>query len=104
VALLGIAQRKIRASRGHIGTDRRPRKSLPTIVKTLGDRIQISRYEKGLLQKELAKRMGVTLSRIKALESDLRSPNDEEIGYARHTAGIANEPISKIHHELLYES
>jgi len=38
VALLGNTQRNIRVSRDHIRTNRRPRKTLPTIVKTLGDR------------------------------------------------------------------
>ena len=78
VALLGIAQRKIRASRGHIGTNRRPRKSLPTTVKTLGDRIQVCRYEKGLLQSELAEKMGITIEAIQLLENDLRVPKDKE--------------------------
>jgi hypothetical protein len=60
VLVLGITQRQIRVSRGHIPTNRQPRKSLPTSILTLGDLIQVKRYEKKLTLRQLAPKMGIT--------------------------------------------
>ena len=74
VALLDIAHRTVRAARSQIATRGRPRKSLPTAIKTLGDRIQVRRFELGLLQSELAAKLKVPISLLQAWEEDVQDP------------------------------
>jgi DNA-binding transcriptional regulator YiaG len=52
--------------------NRLPRKSVPTITNILGDRIQIKRFEKGLLQTELATKLGVFVELLKVWDEDVR--------------------------------
>lgn len=78
VALLGIADRSINVSRGHILPNRKPRKSFPTIVKTLGDHLQVKRAEKGFSLAELAGKARVTKSTILRWEVDAEVPNDSQ--------------------------
>jgi len=88
VALLGIAQRQIRASRVHIPTDRYRRKSLPTSIKTLGDLIQIKRYEKRLTLWEVAQRMGIPTAQVRAWERDDDKPNEQQTDELAKTLGF----------------
>ncbi len=78
VARSGFALRKIQASRSCIPSNRRPRKSMPTTLKTLGDHIQVRRFEEGLLQSELAEKMGVTTSLIQLWENDDCLPDERQ--------------------------
>jgi len=75
---LGIAQRQIRVSRAHISTDRYRRKSLPTSIKTLGDLIQIKRFEKRLTLWQVAQRMGIPTAQVRAWERDDDKPNEQQ--------------------------
>jgi ribosome-binding protein aMBF1 (putative translation factor) len=75
---LGITQRTIRASRSHIPSNRRAWKAFPTTLKTLGDCIKAKRFEKGLLQRELAEKLGVSKLRVKLWEHDQRVPNEAQ--------------------------
>jgi ribosome-binding protein aMBF1 (putative translation factor) len=65
IQLLGFTQRQIRVSRSHIPTYRNPRKLFPTTLKTPGDHIKAKRFEKGLLQSELAEKLGVSVRLVK---------------------------------------
>jgi ribosome-binding protein aMBF1 (putative translation factor) len=67
--VLGIAQRTIRVSRSYISTNRKPRKSLPKSVQTLGDLIQIKRYEKRFTLWRLAQKMGIATATVRAWEN-----------------------------------
>jgi ribosome-binding protein aMBF1 (putative translation factor) len=78
IGLLGIAHRTIRASRSHIQTNRRPRKRFPESIKTLGDRIRVARLEKGLIQKELAKKLGIPTRHVIRWEQDKREPTQAQ--------------------------
>jgi DNA-binding transcriptional regulator YiaG len=78
VALLGIAQRTITVSGSHISSKRHRRKIFPTVLKTLGDRIHVKRVEKGLLQGQLGRKLGVAREVVMDWERDLRTPNDDE--------------------------
>jgi DNA-binding transcriptional regulator YiaG len=73
---LGIAQRTIRVSRRHIPTNRHPRKALPQAPKTLGDHIQVKRFEKGLTRSKLARMLEVPAELVTNWERDLKTPND----------------------------
>ena len=64
--------------RSQVSSHRRRRKSLPTIIKTVGDRIQVRRFEKGLLQSEVAAKLGVPISLVQAWEEDVQEPNQDE--------------------------
>ena len=79
VALLGIAQRQIRVSRAHIPVHTYRRKPLPTSIKTLGDLIQIKRYEKRLTLWQLAQKMGIATSLVCAWEKDTDRPNQQQL-------------------------
>ena len=79
VLVLGIAQRTIRVSRAHIPTDRQPRKPLPLSIQTLGDLIQVKRYEKNLTLRQLAQKMGIANASVKAWEEGSCSPDSEQI-------------------------
>jgi DNA-binding transcriptional regulator YiaG len=75
---LGIAQRKITVSRGHIPTNRHPRKALPKAPKTLGDHIQVKRFEKGLTRSKLARMLEVPRELVTNWEHDLGRPTAGE--------------------------
>jgi DNA-binding transcriptional regulator YiaG len=75
---LGITHRRIQVSRRHISIDRNPKKSIPVIVKTLGDQIQIKRYEKGLLQSQVAKALNVMTSLVKSWEDNSEKPTQAQ--------------------------
>jgi ribosome-binding protein aMBF1 (putative translation factor) len=75
---LGFAQRKIHASRSHIPTNRKPKKPVPTTIKTLGDYIQTKRFEKGLHQSQLAEALGVPQALIALWEKDRQAPTAEQ--------------------------
>jgi len=68
----------VRASRDHIPLNLKPRKHIPTIIKTLGDYIQTRRYEKGLHPYEIAKKMGIASSLVLAWERDESQPDDAQ--------------------------
>ncbi len=51
---------------------------MPTTLKTLGDHIQVRRFEEGLLQSELAEKMGVTTSLIQLWENDDCLPDERQ--------------------------
>jgi ribosome-binding protein aMBF1 (putative translation factor) len=89
VLLLGIAQRTIRLSRSHIPTNRRPRKSLPTSIQTLGDLIQVKRYEKKLTLWQLAQKMGITTASARAWNDGTGQPDIEQIALLRKHLGFA---------------
>jgi ribosome-binding protein aMBF1 (putative translation factor) len=78
VALLGIAQRQIRVSRAHIPSYTYRRKPLPTSIKTLGDLIQIKRYEKRLTLWQLAQKMGIAAQLIRAWEDETARPTQQQ--------------------------
>jgi ribosome-binding protein aMBF1 (putative translation factor) len=76
--VLAIAHRRIRASRSHISTNRIPTKALPTTVNTLGDRIMVKRFERGLSRAQLARLLGVMTKIVVQWENDLLLPHDCE--------------------------
>jgi hypothetical protein len=75
---LAFAQRTIHVSRRHIGTNRQPRKAVPTTPRTLGDHIYLKRYESRLKLTQVAAMAGVTVAVIKSFESDAELPNERE--------------------------
>jgi ribosome-binding protein aMBF1 (putative translation factor) len=75
---LGIAHRTIRISRGNISTTRRPRKAFPTTLETLGDCIYVARFEKGLLQSELAQKLQIPTTLVKRWEENMETPTETE--------------------------
>jgi DNA-binding transcriptional regulator YiaG len=76
---LGIAQRTIRLSRQPFVDNRNVRKAIPTTPKTLGDRLLLSRYKRGLKQDEMAKAMGVPVLLISKWERDICQPSGEQM-------------------------
>ena len=83
VVLLGIAQRQVRVSRSHIPAKRNSRKPLPTSVKTLGDLIHIKRYEKRLTRQQLAEKMGIAHTLIRAWERGASQPSEQQMEQLR---------------------
>jgi DNA-binding transcriptional regulator YiaG len=75
---------------GQIPANRKPRKPLPTIIKTLGDRIQVRRFEKGLLQSEVAEKLRVPISLVRAWENDVLEPNHDEWNRLAKVLGTSN--------------
>jgi ribosome-binding protein aMBF1 (putative translation factor) len=78
VALLGIAHSTIRASRRHIRCRRKHGKSVPKTIKTIGDLIKVRRYEKGLLQSQLAAKLRISPKVLQQWETDSRTPSAEQ--------------------------
>jgi len=78
VALLGIAHSIIRASRRHVPCRRKHGKSVPKTIKTRGDLIKVKRYEKGLLQSQLAAQLRVSPKVLQQWETDSRTPSAEQ--------------------------
>jgi DNA-binding transcriptional regulator YiaG len=72
---LGIAQRQIQVSRAHVPPTCYRRKPLPTSIKTLGDLIQIKRYEKCFTLWQLALKMGIPTRTVRAWERDADQPS-----------------------------
>jgi DNA-binding transcriptional regulator YiaG len=68
----------IHAYRGHISTNRRPRKGFPANIKTVGNSIYAKRFEAGLSKKALAAMLGVPKKLIREWESDLKMPTEAE--------------------------
>jgi len=52
---------------------------LPTNIQTLGDLIQVKRYEKGFTRGQLAAKMGIAVAKVKAWESNMERPNQQEM-------------------------
>lgn len=75
---MGIGQRSIRTSRAHISTERINKKVFPATLKTLGDHIRLKRFEKGLLQAEMAAKLGVSSQLVQQWEMDRRTPMDDQ--------------------------
>ncbi len=78
VALLGCAQRQIRASRSHLPVNRKPVKTFPTALKTLGDHIHAKRFEKGLQLGKLAEKLAIPASSVRRWETDLEKPSEAQ--------------------------
>jgi ribosome-binding protein aMBF1 (putative translation factor) len=78
---LGIAQRTIRVARNHIPINRKPRKSLPTSIQTLGDLIQVKRYEKKITLWQLAQKMGIATASVRAWEAGSSEPNSQQMAF-----------------------
>jgi len=74
-----IAQRQIRVSRAHIPAYCYRRKALPTSIKTLGNLIQIKRHERRLPVWQLALKMGIAAATVRAWESGVDCPNDQQM-------------------------
>jgi ribosome-binding protein aMBF1 (putative translation factor) len=89
VALLGIAQRQMRVSRVHIPAVWNRRKSLPTCIQTLGDLIQIKRYEKRLTVGQLAEKMGIAQTTIRAWERDGCEPDPQRLEALGEILGLS---------------
>ena len=53
-------------------------KAFPTTPKTLGDYIKARRFEKGILQRELAAKLGVRKVYIQLWEQDRKTPTEAE--------------------------
>ena len=86
---MGIAQRQIRVSRTHIPTPRIQRKPLPTSIQTLGDLIQVKRYEKRITLWQLAQKMGITSASVQAWENGTGQPNSQQIVLLTKQLGFA---------------
>jgi DNA-binding transcriptional regulator YiaG len=78
VALLGIAQRQVQVSRMHIPAKRQHRKPLPTSIQTLGDLIQVKRYEKRLTLGQLAQKMGIAPAEVRIWEQNGSYPDSDQ--------------------------
>jgi DNA-binding transcriptional regulator YiaG len=76
---LGFAHRTIRASRNHISANRKPRKAFPTIVKTLGDEIQVKRKESELSARKLAGMLNVPVATVTSWERGQSIPNPAQL-------------------------
>jgi ribosome-binding protein aMBF1 (putative translation factor) len=93
VALLGIAHRTIRVCRSHIAAIRRSRKTFPTTLNTFGNRIQVARFEKGLLQSEMAEKLQISTNLVKRWEENLEMPTTDKwakIAYILDLISTAN--------------
>ena len=55
------------------------RKPLPTSIKTLGDLIQIKRYEKRLTLWRLAHKMGIATATVRAWERGTARPGEQQM-------------------------
>jgi len=85
---LGIAQRQIRTSRAHVPPICHRRKPLPTSIQTLGDLIQIKRYEKRLTVWQLALKMGIATATVRAWEGNDKQPNELQMTQLENLLGF----------------
>jgi ribosome-binding protein aMBF1 (putative translation factor) len=92
IALLGIAHRTIRISRSHISINRRPRKVFPTTLETLGDRLQVARFEKGLLLSELAQKLQIPTVLVKRWEENLETPTKDQWEKVAYLLNLTSTP------------
>ena len=76
IALLACEQRQVRVSRAHILLNRKPRKHIPTVIRTPGDYIQAKRYEKGFHLYQIAGKMGIAASLVSAWENGTSQPDE----------------------------
>jgi ribosome-binding protein aMBF1 (putative translation factor) len=78
IALLAYAQRQIHVSRAHIPLNRHRWKQMRTVIKTMGDYIQVKRYIKGFHPYQIAGKMGVETALIVAWENGTRTPDEKQ--------------------------
>lgn len=75
IRLLAFDRRSIHVSCPQISSDRRQTKPFPTTPKTLGDYIQLKRFEKGLTRKQVALVTGGLRSVVRLWEWDICLPS-----------------------------
>jgi DNA-binding transcriptional regulator YiaG len=100
VALLGIAQRTIHASRTHIPINRKGQTLVSTKPKTLGDHIKAARFIKGLCQVQLAKTLGVGLISLRRWERNEQEPKPDQLAALARTLDLS-EPQTQHQGDLL---
>ena len=88
-ALLGIAQRQIKAHRTPQTGMTINRKPLTEAPKSLGERIRFHRMHKGLTQRQLAANLGVSRWRLHQIESNAVGPSREELMAIELRLGVA---------------
>jgi len=79
VALLGIAQRRIRIKFSPETRKQNNAKPLPTSIKTLGDLIQDKRIEKNLTPGHLAAKMGIATALFRLWEDGTIQPENRQL-------------------------
>jgi ribosome-binding protein aMBF1 (putative translation factor) len=94
IQLLAFHQRRIQVPRSHISANRKPRKPFPGTLKTLGDRIQAGRFEEGLLQSELAEKLGVTTLLVRRWEENLETPCEAQWPSLSNLLNLTQGPCS----------
>lgn len=75
LALLGIAQREIKASRIPDSSMVQFRKTSPKELQTIGDHLRHNRMEQGLTQRQIAAKLSIPRDRLQEFERDERIPS-----------------------------
>jgi ribosome-binding protein aMBF1 (putative translation factor) len=89
VALLGIAQRQIHIKFAQNSRkSSKTKKSLPTVVRTIGDWIHIKRREKNMTACHLAVKMGIATALIHSWENGTRQPDRQQMKFLAKLLGI----------------
>jgi ribosome-binding protein aMBF1 (putative translation factor) len=88
LALLGIAQRQIKAERCPDRGITRDRKGKSRVPKSLGDWVRLWRLNKGLTQRQLAQIARLPCRRIHVIETDLVVPAMNEIVAIERATGV----------------
>jgi ribosome-binding protein aMBF1 (putative translation factor) len=76
---LGIAQRRISVKYEHKLRKSKLHKPLPLSIQTIGDWIQVKRLERNLSSFQLALKMGIATTLVRAWEHDTIQPTSQQL-------------------------
>ncbi|KWZ77964.1 helix-turn-helix domain-containing protein [Anaerococcus tetradius] len=63
------------------------------MIRTIGDNIAFFRRKKGITQKELAQKVGLSVSFISHLENDISNPSNESLSKISNILGVSNDDL-----------
>jgi len=95
LALLGIAQRQIKAERRAESGITRNRKSKSNTPQTIGEWIRFWRVNKAQLQRQLAVAAGVPVRRLHEIETNVAPPTKDEIAAIGRALGIDLQTLTR---------
>jgi DNA-binding transcriptional regulator YiaG len=95
VALLGIAERTVRAKYAGNITSQKRVKALNANVQTMGEWLKLKRTEKNFAPSHVAAKMGIATAIVSSWESGLNTPDSQQLTLLAAVLGFDAESFRK---------